>query len=62
MFRPSKLHVPVSRPKFAEGFPFELEIASKFLQEVGSSLEGFKDPTTQTNTSKSMEEVATQVV
>ncbi len=32
------------------------------VQELGSSAKGFKDPTTQTSTPKSMEEVAIEVM
>ncbi len=32
------------------------------VQELGSSVEGSRDPTTQTNTLKSMEEVAVKVM
>jgi hypothetical protein len=30
-FRPTKLHVPPSRPKFAKGFPFEFEMGRRIV-------------------------------
>ncbi len=45
-FRPIKLQVPSSRLKSAEGFPFEFELGRQMVQELGSSIEGFKDPKT----------------
>jgi hypothetical protein len=62
VFRLSELHVAVSRPESIEGFPFEFELGSKMVQEMGSSTEGFKNPMTQTSTLKSMEELATKVM
>jgi hypothetical protein len=47
-FRPSKLQVPINRLGFVEGFPFEFELGSKLVQEMGSSIKGSKNPTTQT--------------
>jgi hypothetical protein len=45
-FRPIKLQVPSSRLKFAKGFPFEFELGRGMVQELGSSIEGSKDPKT----------------
>ncbi len=36
-FRLAKLQVPPSRPKFAEGLPFEFELGRRMAQELGSS-------------------------
>jgi hypothetical protein len=46
MFRLAKLQVPPSRPEFAEGFPFEFELGKTMVQELGSSIEGFRNPMT----------------
>jgi hypothetical protein len=62
VFRPSKLHVPVSRLGFTWGFPFEFELGSKLVQEMGSCTKGSKNPTTQTSTPKFVEEVAAKVM
>ncbi len=61
-FRPTKLQVPPNKPKFGEGFSFEFELGKKMVQELGSSIEGFRDPMTQTSTPKSMEEVVAKVM
>ncbi len=61
-FRPIELQVPPSRLEFVEGFPFEFELGKRMVQELGSIAKGSIDPTTQTNTPKSMEEVATEVM
>ncbi len=61
-FRPIELQVPPSRPKYVKGFPFEFELGRRMVQERGSSAEKSKDITTQTSTSKSVEEVATEVM
>jgi hypothetical protein len=61
-FRLAKLHVPPSRPKSRKGFPFEFELGRRIVQELGKSVEGSRDPMTQTSTPKSMEEVATKVM
>jgi hypothetical protein len=45
-FRPAELHVPPSRPKFAEGFPFEFELGRRMVHELGSFAKGYGDPTT----------------
>ncbi len=62
VFRPLKLQVLVSRSKSANGFPFEFELGSKMVQEMGSSTEGSRNPTTQTSTSKFVEEVVEEVM
>jgi len=41
-FKPSKLQVPVSRPRYVEGFPFEFEFGSQLVQKMGSSMKGSK--------------------
>ncbi len=61
-FRPVELQVPPSRPEFAEGFPFEFEQRRRMVEELGSFAQGSRDPTTQTNTPKSMEEVVVEVM
>jgi hypothetical protein len=43
--------------QLVEGFPFEFELGSKLVQKMGSFIKGSKNPTTQTSTPKSMEEV-----
>ncbi len=45
-FKLAKLEVPPSRPKSTKGFPFEFELGRRMVQELGSSTEGFGDPTT----------------
>ncbi len=62
MFRPPKLHVLVSRPRFVEGHPFEFGLGGRLVHELGSSIEGPKNPMTQTSTPKSMEEVVVEVM
>ncbi len=62
MFRPVKLQAPFSRPESTEGFPFEFELGKIMMQKLGSSVEGFRNPTTQKNTPKSMEEVTAKVL
>ncbi len=62
MFRPSELHVLVSRPRSVEGFPFEFGLGSKLVQEMGLSVEGSKNPTAQTSTLKFVEEVVVEVM
>jgi hypothetical protein len=62
MFKPSELHVSTLILESIEGFPFEFGLGSKMVQEMGSSAEGSKNPTTHTNTSKSMEEVVGKVM
>ncbi len=62
-FRPTKLQAPPNKPKFIEGFSFEFELGKRMVQELGSSIVGFKDPMTQiTSTPKSMEEVVAKVM
>jgi hypothetical protein len=61
-FKLTKLQVPPSRPEFAKGFPFEFELGRKMVQEVGSYAKRSKDPTTQTSTPKSMEELVAKVM
>jgi hypothetical protein len=47
-FRPAKLKVPPSRLESAEGFPLEFKLGRRMVQELGSSVEGFGNPTTRT--------------
>jgi hypothetical protein len=42
-FKPIELQVPLSKPKFVEGFPFEFELGRKMVQELGSFVEGSRD-------------------
>jgi hypothetical protein len=62
VFRPTKLQVLLNRPKFAYGLPFKLELGGRMVQKLGSFVEGFKNPTTQTSTPKSMEEIVIEVM
>jgi len=62
VFRPTKLQVLRNRPKFAYGLPFKLELGRRMVQKLGSFVEGFKNPTTQTSTPKSMEEIVIEVM
>jgi hypothetical protein len=57
-----ELHVPLSKPKSTQGFPFEFELGRRMVQELGSSTKGSKDPTTLINIPKSMEEVAIETM
>ncbi len=41
---------------------FEFELGKRMVHELGSYVEGFGDPTTQTSTPKFVEEVATEVM
>ncbi len=61
-FRRVELQVPPNRLKFVEGFPFEFELGRRMVLEWGSYAKGFRDPTTQTSTPKSMEKVITEVM
>ncbi len=61
-FRLTKLQVLPSRPKSTKGFPFEFEIGRTMVHEMGSSIEGFGNPSTHTSTPKSVEEVAIEVM
>ncbi len=62
MFKLVELKVLPSRPKSAEGFPFKFDMGRKMVQDLGSSVDGFGDPTTHTSTPKLVEEVATKVM
>jgi len=44
MFWLAKLQVPSSRPNFVEGFPFEFELGKRMVQELGSFVEGSRNP------------------
>ncbi len=61
-FRPAELQVPPSKPKFVEGFPFDFELGRRMVHELVSSVEGFGDPMTQTNTPKFAERVIVEVM
>ncbi len=54
--------MPHSRLKSIEGFPFEFELGKRMVYELGSSTKGSRDPTTQTSTPKSVEEVVAEVM
>jgi hypothetical protein len=43
MFKPSKLQVLVNRLESTKGFPFEFELGSRMVLEMGSSTEGPKN-------------------
>jgi hypothetical protein len=62
MFKLAKLQVPPTEPKSVEGFPFEFELGKIVVQELGSFVEGSKNPMTQISTPKFVEEVATLVM
>jgi hypothetical protein len=62
MFRPIELQIPPSRPKSIKGFPFEFELGKRLVQELGSFVEGFRNPMTQTSTPKYVEEVGAEVM
>ncbi len=62
MFKALELQGPISRLRSAGQYPFEFRIGCRLVQEMGSFVEGSKNPTTQTNTPKSMEELATKVM
>jgi hypothetical protein len=62
VFRPSELQMPVSKLEFIKGFPFEFELGSKMVHEMGSSAKGSKNPTTQTSLPKYVEEVDVEVM
>jgi len=61
-FKLAKLHVPPSKLKFVEGFPFEFELGRRMVQELGSFTKGSRDPTTHTSIPKSMEEVDVKIM
>ncbi len=62
MFGPSEIQVLGSRLGSAKGFPFEFELGNKLVQEMGSSTKGSKNPTTWTNTPRSVEEVVVDIM
>ncbi len=62
LFKPLEIQVPPSRLEFAEGFPFKFELGKRMVQEMGSFVQGFKNPTTQISTPKSMEEMDVKVM
>ncbi len=62
MCKPLELQIPISRPRFAKGHPFEFGLGSRLVQEMESFAKGSKILTTQTNTPKSMEEVVAKVM
>ncbi len=61
MFKPLYLHVLVSRLGSTKGQPFEFGLGSILMQEMGSYVEGSKNPITQTNTPKHVEKVVAKV-
>jgi hypothetical protein len=62
VFKPLEIHVLISRPRSAEGQPFEFGLGNILAQEMGSSIKRSKNPTTQTSTPKSLEEVIVKVM
>ncbi len=62
MFKPLELQVPINRLGSVDGKPFELGLGNILIQELGSFVEGSKNPTTQTSTPKSMDEVVEEVM
>ncbi len=52
----------VSKTESIEGFPFEFEMGSILVQEMGSFTKGSKNPITRTNTPKSVEEVVAKAL
>jgi hypothetical protein len=46
VLKPLELQVPINRPRFAKGQPFEFCLGNKLVQEMGSFVEGSKNPTT----------------
>ncbi len=62
MFKPLKIQVLVNRPRSIKGEPFEFGLGSILAHEMGSSIEGSKNPATQPNTPKSMEKVIAKVM
>jgi hypothetical protein len=62
VFKPAELQVPPSRPKSIKGFQFEFELGRRMVQELGSFVEGSRNPMTQTSTPKYVEEVVTKVM
>ncbi len=61
-FRPTELQVPPSKLQPTEGFLFEFELGRIMIQELGSYVEGYGDPTTQTSTPKLVEEVVSEIM
>ncbi len=62
MFKPIEVLITPNRLEFAKGFPFELELGRKMVQELGSFMKWSRNFTTQTCTPKFVEEVATKVM
>ncbi len=62
IFRPPKLQVLATRPRSIEGQPFEFGLGSRLVQELGSLVQGSKNPTTQTSTPKSLEKLIIKVM
>ncbi len=61
-FKPTKLQVPPTRPKFAKGFLVEFKVGKRMVHELVSFAKGSRVPTTQTSTLKTVEEVAVEVM
>jgi len=57
VFKPPKLQVPINKPRFAKGQPFEFRSGNRLIHELGSFAEGSKNPMTQTRTPKFVDEV-----
>ncbi len=62
MFRPLELRVPINRPRSTKGHRFEFGLRSRSVHEMESFVKGSKNPTTQTNTPKSMEKLVAKVM
>ncbi len=62
MFRTLELQVPISRLGSVDGQLFELGLGNRLVHELGSYVEGSKNPTTQTITPKSMDKVVEEVM
>jgi hypothetical protein len=62
IFKPLGIHVPANKPRSTKGQPFEFRPRSRLIQELVSSREGSKNPTTQTSTPRSMEKVVVEVM
>ncbi len=61
-FKPSELQLLISTSRSTKGLPFEFELETRLVQEMGSSKEGFKNPMTKTNTPKFVKEIVAEVM
>ncbi len=60
VFKPPKLQVPINKPRFANGQPFEFRLGNRLIHELGSFAKGSKNPMTQTRTPKFVDEVVAE--